>query len=886
MAAAWQLLWGKTQPTGDHPWHPLLYHMIDVAAVMGVLWERAMTSATRKRVCDSLGCSPEQAQRFLSLWAGLHDIGKASPGFQNLVPELTEPLREHGFGFRPGAVTIHPIMTTAVINKEFAYDDDCAALIRALALVLGAHHGSFPSYSDLIELTSKDFGGEPWRQAREELIQQLITALDMQPPFIPPGLKEQDNAFFVFLCGFISVADWIGSSQEHFSATAPEYDAMQYMEIATNIAHNTVEQLGWTGWEPPNELKDFKSLWDFQQLRDMQQKVVDIAQQTSEPELILIEAPMGEGKTEAAFYLADTWNTKLEQRGCYVAMPTQATANAMFSRFKDGYLAKRYVGKQTNLHLIHGQAVLSQEYQQLAKIAQVWDNDGDGAIVAREWFTHRKRGLLGPFAVGTVDQALLAVMQARHNCVRLFGLADKTIIFDEVHAFDTYTSELLDRLLEWLGRLNCSVVLLSATLPTSRRYQLMEAYAGRSLTIDDTPYPRITRVSHNNVEVKAFSCQSKTVNLEWVPPVDELIAYRLRSELANGGCVAVVCNTVKRAQEMYSTLRDVLAPDGVEVDLFHAHFPFNERDKREKRALARFGKNGDRPHRAVLVATQVIEQSLDLDFDLMISELAPVDLILQRAGRMHRHEQLRPPAFAEPCLWIMEPIRSDECIDFGASRNVYGDYLLLKSWLALQGVEKIHIPEDVERLILLAYEQQIECDDGVIAQQLKEAEYKFKERQDRLKNEAGRRLMRSPAIDEEFSPWDTLADEDSDTDKALRAMTRYSDMPSVGLVCLQMVNGQPCIQTQEGFIPVDMTQKPDRELESRLIERSVRLSGYIAGYFLSQPVPECWQKSALLRYYRAACFNEDNRIHRKGFTLTLDDELGIVIEYIKKGEKQ
>ena len=249
--------------------------------------------------------------------------------------------------------------------------------------------------------------------------------------------------------------------------------------------------------------------------------------------------------------------------------------------------------------------------------------------------------------------------------MRLFGLAGKTVIIDEVHAYDAYMMKLMERLLEWLAALGCGVVLLSATLPNKKRHDLVKAFAAglrrNEPKREDKLYPRLTWVSRTYSGVEHFPAStqfSRTILYEWVngalPTATSQVftlGVRLQKALADGGCAAVICNTVSRAQEVFRALKPFFSGQDVddgqhELNLFHARFLYDDREQREGQALRRFGKPNDpkvkRPRRAVLVATQVIEQSLDLDFDLMVTEMAPVDLILQRAGRLHRHNRPRP----------------------------------------------------------------------------------------------------------------------------------------------------------------------------------------------------------------------------------------------------
>ncbi len=416
---------------------------------------------------------------------------------------------------------------------------------------------------------------------------------------------------------------------------------------------------------------------------------------------------MGEGKTEAAWYVSDAWDRRGGQ-GTYVALPTMATSNQMFDRV--GKFLEADHGKK-NLMLLHGKAALNDQFEKLKYAAWLYDDaKHPSAVVAEQWFAaNKKHGLLAPYGVGTIDQVLLAVLQTKHVFVRLFGLAGKCVILDEVHAYDAYMTTLMERLLRWLAALGCPVVLLSATLPRDKRLKLLRAYAGRDLPEpEDKPYPRVTSVAVGTVpdvrHVEADPTRARTIRLGWLD--EGGLVKTLRESLADGGCAAVIRNTVGLAQGTYSQLRDTLKDDGITVELFHARFPFGRRMEIENAALRRFGKEGgptDRNKR-VLVATQVVEQSLDLDFDVMVSDVAPIDLVVQRAGRLHRHERgTRPAWVAEPRVWLIEPETEDGLPEFGCSEYVYARFVLLRSYIACKAVQVVRLPADLERFVEQVY---------------------------------------------------------------------------------------------------------------------------------------------------------------------------------------
>ncbi|MGH7297917.1 MAG: CRISPR-associated helicase Cas3', partial [Polyangiaceae bacterium] len=415
------------------------------------------------------------------------------------------------------------------------------------------------------------------------------------------------------------------------------------------------------------------------------------------------------GKTEAALLLYETLAAR-GATGLYFALPTQATSNQILGRVQR-FLESAYPGEVHELHLVHGDAGLSERYERLKERAfSVRSVDGpargEGGAVADSWFSRSKRALLAPVAVGTVDQALLGVLGVRHAFLRLHALAGKVVVIDEVHAYDTYTSGLLARLLAWLRALGTTVVLLSATLPASRRAALTRAFGGTAP--QPCPYPRLTTVTGGRSFTETFvpKREPKSVHVRWRDGAT--LPEALATRLERGGCVAWIVNTVRAAQQTYRTLRrlkaDGVIREGVAIDLIHARFPFDARAARERAAEIQFGPDGaKRPDAAILVGTQVLEQSLDLDFDLMITELAPVDLVLQRAGRLHRHvrpKELRG-AFPEAELWVQRPDDEDGASgpSFGASKFIYAESVLLRSWLALRARDTILLPTDIEPLI-------------------------------------------------------------------------------------------------------------------------------------------------------------------------------------------
>jgi CRISPR-associated endonuclease/helicase Cas3 len=387
-------------------------------------------------------------------------------------------------------------------------------------------------------------------------------------------------------------------------------------------------------------------------------------------------------------------------------LPTQATANQMFNRLSE-FLARTRPDQRINLQLLHGEAIFDTRVRDLLRAVY---GPGEG-LVCEPWFLAKKRALLAPFGAGTVDQALLGVLRTKHAFVRQFGLAGKTVILDEVHAYDTYTSTLLERLVSWLGALGTTVVMLSATLPSARRRALLEAYAGNPLgELDAAAYPRISWVDAHGAHVTRIETgrAGTDVRLEWLDDSMDAVVTLASGLAAEGGNVGILLNTVARAQDTMKRLREAQTQGRLSSEipllLLHARFPAENRRKLEEDLIARLGKTGSRPRGLIVVGTQVLEQSLDIDFDALLTDLAPIDLILQRAGRLHRHARAaRPERVRVPTVSIVAPAGDPKTVALGSVARVYEPYVVRRTLLTLRARSEIHLPDDIEPLVEAVY---------------------------------------------------------------------------------------------------------------------------------------------------------------------------------------
>ncbi|UMO99986.1 CRISPR-associated helicase Cas3' [Amycolatopsis sp. EV170708-02-1] len=395
----------------------------------------------------------------------------------------------------------------------------------------------------------------------------------------------------------------------------------------------------------------------------------------------------------------------------FFALPTQATTDAMYGRVR-AWLDRFPVEGKHSVNLAHGKAHLNDQHAGLVRSGKFNDiGAGAESVVAHWWLSGRKKSGLASFVVGTIDQVLFAALKSRHVMLRHLGLAGKVVIIDEVHAYDVYMSQYLHRALHWLGAYGVPVVLLSATLPDERRAGLLAAYdSGRDVETEQQDghpgYPVVCGSGGLTPRAIALTDDATDVTLDHLADdLDALVAY-LRLHLRVGGCAVVVRNTVSRVQETAERLITEFGESAVTIS--HSRFLACDRGRIDTDLVRRFGppsSGSDRPGFHIVVASQVVEQSLDVDFDLMVSDLAPADLVLQRLGRLHRHTRSRPAGVVNPRCGLVgvESWSSAPVTAVRGSRRVYGDHTLLRSAALLVGRESLRLPDDIAPLVQQAY---------------------------------------------------------------------------------------------------------------------------------------------------------------------------------------
>ena len=679
-------IWAKTEP-----FQSVLTHGVVTGIVAQTLVEKVLSAGNVARLQALLGLSRKETVDFVGYLASVHDIGKIEPLFQQQDKAALSLLRENGMAIdAPKLQGIRHEQSSMAILKRIWGSEGADRISRNLfAKITKAHHQGKSGKG------KKEFLQE-WIELQNQFELQMRSVFLEGAACPIPTVQKEEGALSALLLGIVILSDWIASGSQFSKA---EHWA-QEESFHTRVKEESESFFRLGGFVPESVQwgDSFCGVWPNipeDGMRTLQRETERYFQETEErASLLLLEAPMGEGKTEAGMYAALQMAKQWGKEGFYVALPTSATANQMVGRMRA--LLKLHQ-TEDSVRLLHAMAWLVD-----SQPGESTSPDERDTIV--RWLAPVRRGLLSPYAVGTVDQAMLAATQVKYGVLRLLGLSNKVLVIDEVHSYDVYMSEIVVRLLEWCRALEVPVVMLSATLPPNMKQKLFEPYAK---SVETGAYPAIATVSESGRVVTRVippSGRKLTVQTAIKPflhqpqQIAELAVERVR----DGGCLCVLLNTVKQAQETYSAIKRIY---NGKLILFHARFPAERRDEIEKECLELFGKDkSKRPEQAILVATQVVEQSLDVDFDTMITAIAPIDLLLQRMGRIFRHENSpRPAHLQSPSQWILIP---KEDGSFGADEMIYPPCLLRQSAFLLAQRSEISIPDDLAQLVADGYDSE------------------------------------------------------------------------------------------------------------------------------------------------------------------------------------
>ncbi|MFC7217640.1 type I-E CRISPR-associated protein Cse1/CasA [Streptomyces polyrhachis] len=752
LSSAARTAWAKHN-RDDDDWLPLWRHMADSAGVAGKLWDEWLPANVKSLIAEGAPGGAEGARRLVGFLAAVHDIGKATCAFACQVDHLAEGMRDAGLDMRSAAgygadrrLAPHGLAGQLLLQEWLGARYGMSSRVSGqFAVVAGGHHGTPPDHQQIHDLQVRPWllrhpgaADDVWRSVQEELLDGCAELAGVTNSLDQWASVRLTQPVQVLLTAITIVSDWIASSAELFP-----YDPDSWAPAGPTGEARRL-RAAWEGldlpgpWAPamPSQTAEalFAERFDLppdSQIRPVQTEAVRLAREMPVPGLLMIEAPMGEGKTEAAFAVAEILAARSGAGGCLVALPTRATGDAMFPRLLK-WLEHQPAEGSRSVVLAHAKAALDEvwsgllrrgrrtiaavEVDRSEKLSGVRSSRAEpAALQAHQWLRGRKKSLLASFAVGTVDQVLFAGLKSRHLALRHLAVAGKVVIIDEVHAYDAYMGRYLDRVLEWLAAYRVPVVILSATLPAERRRSLAASYAGVAPAVDavQTPpgaYPLITAVAPGHPVMYAQPPAASGRRTEvWIQRLDDgldHLADRLEQELREGGCALVVRNTVQRVLDAAEVLRNRFGAEHVTVT--HSRFLAADRAARDAELRDVFGPTGKRPEGPhIVVASQVVEVSLDVDFDLLVTDLAPVDLILQRLGRLHRHPRTRPPRLASAqCLVTGVDWEGDLPQPVRGSVAVYRRHALLRS-LAVLGPHldgtPLLLPDHISPLVQTAY---------------------------------------------------------------------------------------------------------------------------------------------------------------------------------------
>lgn len=816
-------LWAKSDYGIGEEWLPLFVHMHDSFDAIARLWGAWMPGGVKKMLAQECSMSEEDLRSLVGFLGAVHDIGKATPVFQissrgrfaSEDGDLSWKPERAGLDILPSLIAerhVRHAVAGEVILKDYltrscGWDD---AQASALACIVGAHHGQPPVLGKIIQaqklpstLGWDESHVDSWREVQWELIEYARQLSGFNPSEMP----DRDTAAMPanaesVIAGLIIMADWVASNQSCYPllpiiASGREFcdgsDSDGWYERRAQHAWSCIDiPPCWKAHRVASAAYPFAERFELPLMsmpRPVQQAAIQTAAEVDDLGLLIIEAPMGEGKTEAALAAAEILGQRCGRGGVCVALPTMATSDAMFSRVHAWIERLPREGEvPESMYLAHGKAGLNEEYQGLirashkARYGAIDQDDSSSvrhspvsgvptpAVEVSDWMQGRKKGMLANFVVCTVDQVLMGALCMKHLSLRHLALMNKVVIIDECHAYDMYMQQYLNRVLEWLGSWRTPVILLSATLPSSQRDQFVASYLRGRNTLKKSEciaskqqdgekpsylelmrrrrqeqpadrcgtdsgsgackgaqgYPLITYTSGDKRLARAMdpSSRSVSVSLSILSDDEDTLVQTLERLLAEGGCAGVVCDTVRRAQRAFDVLSEAF--DDGEVLLVHSRFTDIDRMENERQLRALLGpqsnvSNGGRPHRLIVVGTQVIEQSLDIDFDVLVSDIAPIDLLMQRIGRLHRHnrgagECDRPSSLRRAWCFVRGVLDNDEReVQFDRGVETVYERASLIETLAVSGLDyscetvQLDLPNDINRLVQSAYTSDVEA---------------------------------------------------------------------------------------------------------------------------------------------------------------------------------
>ena len=876
-----QILYSLMAKTGKNSseWLPLLQHLQDTADIMSCLCDEFLSPSFAK----ACGLEENEFKKLAVFLAAVHDIGKAIVVFQykigDKLPERKSALEASGINFDvsydkgKAKQTPHAFAGEEILNL--------LGCPECVSTVVGSHHGvpaenfqdlSMPKFE--IAFYENYYGRDKGNIKVLQDIWQTIfdMALEYAGFSDVSELPKIDCSAQMLLSGLLIMADWLASNTELFPLLSLE----ELKPADTMRAEHAWERLYFPQmWKPEKVIMsddDFKDTFGFAP-RSVQSEVLKIVENSENPGIYIFEAPMGCGKTETSLAASEILGAKFGKNGVFFGLPTQATANGIFPRILS-WAETQSTELYHSVQLNHGSAALNPLFQNIQR--GIPQEESDSGLIIHNWFCDSKKACLADFVTATVDQMLMLALKRKHVMLLHLGLSEKVVIIDEVHAYDAYMNEYLEMALQWLGSYNTPVILLSATLPSARRMSLIRAYLGIKKSDDrfekEQGYPLLTWTDGKDIRQQRLSYDGahKTVSVKTC--VSDYVVQLVKNVTENGGCVGVIVNTVRRGQMFAELLQD-----NAKVLLYHAQFVLPDRAKKEKQLVDLVGKNSTPESRSglVVVVTQVLEQSLDIDFDMLITDICPVDLLLQRMGRLHRHDRgERPDTAQTPVCYVI----TDEYTNMeSASRKIYSHWLINKTADTLP--DSITLPDDISPLVQEVYSvTSDECYDKYINEQKKSKGRADCFRISKPKGKSIHGLVSKPV---------------ETGDEQLAQAAVRDGISSFDVLLMQLRSDGSIHFLPDQYGGAEVSECPDDEECRRIAEQKLRLpTMFCQSWNIDKNIRELenncmkyiagWQNSPWLKNQLVLFLDEDLKGELNGYDLHYSFEKGL--EFTKKEE--
>ena len=916
----------KRESNGRYYWLPLIQHLEDTKNIAGLLWEHWLGEGQKKLITSSI-VSESQIDNvgkcLIQFLAATHDLGKATPVFQtkkgyanseDLDVQLLEKLERIGFEkvsslqLTHSAKSHHSVAGQYLLSTYGVHED--------LATIVGGHHGkpidTVDDYKNQKFYESSYFQTEirsnsiynKWHSTQRELFQWALKSSGFTSVQDLPKIKQPAQ---VILSGLLIMADWIASNEEFFPLIP--IDENQVSDKVSRLENGFLKWKKYSGlWEPTVKYTQtvFDNRFGFKP-REIQAILSEIIIHSQEPGIFILEAPMGIGKTEAALVAAEQLAAKTGRNGLFFGLPTQATSNGIFPRIEKWLEnVSSEFGDNLSIHLVHGKSALNEDFLDLPRSSNInMDDVENGSVIVNEWFSGRKTSALDDFVVGTVDQLLMVALKQKHLALRHLGFSKKVVVIDEVHAYDTYMNQYLLEAIKWLGAYGIPVIILSATLPSDRRIELIKNYLeGRGRKFDKTAelslsgefgsesYPLITYSDGLDVHQKFDFKKEDNRKIGVFRLQEENLLKTIEEQLLEGGIVGIIVNTVKRAQELAQLLSGKFSDEDVEI--LHSGFIATERIRKEQELLQMIGKGAKRPYKKIIIGTQVIEQSLDIDFDVLISDLAPMDLLIQRIGRLHRHDIERPKKHKLPQFFVLG---TNENLEFESGASVvYGDYLLARTQYFLS--DKINIPSDISTLVQKVYNQklEIEFDNKAVNDSYNISKKDHYTKLDIKKQKAKTYRIADPVLrgsrfrKENLIGWLKHSNPDDSEEQSYAQVRDIEE--TIEVIALKKKGCGYGLFGQEQDIS-DLIS--DYKTAKEVAKNTLRLpKSFSKSYNIDKTIEELeqyntnkltgWRSSSWLRGSLGIIFDENNEFTINGRKIHYDEKYGVSIKEVEKGE--